>query len=137
MKSHDCHVLLTQLLSVAMRGILPSNVRHSITKLYFFFNLICSKVIDLDILEKLHANVIVTLCKLEMYFPPSFFDIMVHLTINLVQEIKLCGLIFIRYMYSFEIAMSQLKGLVRRWSRSERSIVEGYIVEKVIVRIVF
>jgi hypothetical protein len=36
MKSHDCHVLLTHLLSVAIRGILPQNVRHSINKLCFF-----------------------------------------------------------------------------------------------------
>jgi hypothetical protein len=26
LKSHDCHVLLTQLLPVALRGILPPNV---------------------------------------------------------------------------------------------------------------
>jgi hypothetical protein len=44
MKSHDCHVLLTQLLPVAIRGILEDNVRDSITKLCFFFNTICSKV---------------------------------------------------------------------------------------------
>jgi hypothetical protein len=51
MKSHDCHILLTQLLPVAIGGILPPNVRHSINKLCFFFNSICSKVIDP---EKLH-----------------------------------------------------------------------------------
>ena len=27
LKSHDCHVLMTQLLLVALRGILPPNVR--------------------------------------------------------------------------------------------------------------
>jgi hypothetical protein len=27
LKSHDCHVLMTQLLPVALRGILPQNVR--------------------------------------------------------------------------------------------------------------
>jgi hypothetical protein len=26
LKSHDCHVLMTQLLSVTLRGILPPNV---------------------------------------------------------------------------------------------------------------
>ena len=33
LKSHDCHVLMTQLLPVALRGILPENVRLAIVKL--------------------------------------------------------------------------------------------------------
>jgi Domain of unknown function (DUF4218) len=100
--------------------------------MFFFFNSICSKVIDPGTLEKLQTDVVVTLYELEMYFPPSFFDIMVHLTIHLVQEIKLCGLIFLQYMYHLERAMGQLKGLVRSRSRPEGSIVEGYISEEVI-----
>ena len=35
-KSHDCHVLMTQLLPVVLRGILPDNVRKTITKLCAF-----------------------------------------------------------------------------------------------------
>jgi len=31
LRSHDCHVLIHQLLFVAIRGILPKNVRFSIT----------------------------------------------------------------------------------------------------------
>jgi hypothetical protein len=33
LKSHDCHVLMTQLLPDALRGILPENVRLAIMKL--------------------------------------------------------------------------------------------------------
>ena len=47
LKSHDCHVLMQQLLPVAIRGILPDKVRITITRLCLFFNSICSKVIDL------------------------------------------------------------------------------------------
>jgi hypothetical protein len=36
LKSHDCHVLMTQLLPVALRGILPENVRLAIVKLCAF-----------------------------------------------------------------------------------------------------
>ena len=36
MKSHDCHVLITQMIPIAIRGILPPRVRHTITKLCFF-----------------------------------------------------------------------------------------------------
>jgi hypothetical protein len=33
LKSYDCHVLITQLLSVALRGILSENIRLTIIKL--------------------------------------------------------------------------------------------------------
>jgi len=52
-KSHDCHVLLTQLLPVALRGILPKNVRLTIVKLCAFLNVISQKLIDPDNLIKM------------------------------------------------------------------------------------
>ncbi|XP_031131818.1 uncharacterized protein LOC116033200 [Ipomoea triloba] len=61
MKSHDCHVLMQHMLPIAIRDILPKHVRVAITKLCFFFNAISSKVIDLDVLDDLHANVVITL----------------------------------------------------------------------------
>jgi len=132
MKSHDCHVLMTHMIPVAIRGILPKDVRHTITKLCFFFNAINLKVIDPDMLDKLQGEVVVTLCQLEKYFPPSFFDIMVHLIVHLVQEIKMCGPVFLRYMYPFERFMGILKKYVRNRHRPEGSIVEGYVAEEVI-----
>ena len=39
-------MLMQQLLPVAVRGILPEKVRLALTRLCFFFNAICSKVID-------------------------------------------------------------------------------------------
>ena len=46
LKSHDCHVLMQDLLLVAIRGILPKNVREVITRVCLFFNAICRKAID-------------------------------------------------------------------------------------------
>nr|AAX96803.1 transposon protein, putative, CACTA, En/Spm sub-class [Oryza sativa Japonica Group]ABA92794.1 transposon protein, putative, CACTA, En/Spm sub-class [Oryza sativa Japonica Group] len=43
MKSHDCHVLITQILPVAIRGILPLKVCHTIQRLCAFFNAIGQK----------------------------------------------------------------------------------------------
>ncbi|XP_052163101.1 uncharacterized protein LOC127780200 [Oryza glaberrima] len=40
LKSHDCHVLMTQLLPVIIRGILPDNVRAIVMKLCAFMNAI-------------------------------------------------------------------------------------------------
>ncbi|XP_076899375.1 uncharacterized protein LOC143553226 [Bidens hawaiensis] len=70
-------------------------------------------------------DIYVTLCELEMYFPPSFFDIMVHLIAHIVQEIKACGPVYLRYMYPFERYMGVLKGHVRNRNRPEGSIIEG------------
>ena len=91
LKSHDCHVLMQQLLVVAIQDILPNKVRHAITCLCFFFNAICSKVIDPLHLDELENEIAIILCQLEMYFPPSFFDNMLHLIVHLVREIKFCG----------------------------------------------
>ncbi|XP_071727574.1 uncharacterized protein [Rutidosis leptorrhynchoides] len=132
MKSHDCHVLMTQMIPIAIRGILPNRIRHTITKLYLFFNMIHSKVIDPGVLDEYQRDIILTLCELKMYFPPSFFDVMVHLVSHIVGEIKVCGPFFLRYMYPFERYMGILKGYVRNLNRPEGSIVDGYASEEVI-----
>ncbi|XP_076899668.1 uncharacterized protein LOC143553586 [Bidens hawaiensis] len=90
------------------------------------------KVIDVEQLDKWQKDIYVTLCELEMYFPPSFFDIMVHLISHIVQEIKACGPVFLRHMYPFERYMSVLKGYVRNRHQPEGSIIEGYTSEEVI-----
>ncbi|GJW35401.1 protein exportin 1A [Tanacetum coccineum] len=110
MKSHDCHILMTQMILIAIHGVLPPRVRHTITKLCLFFNMIHSKVIDPKQLDEWQSDIILTLCELKMYFPPSFFDVMVHLVSHIVREIKACGLAFLRDMYPFERYMGFLKG---------------------------
>ena len=94
LKSHDCHVLMQQLLPLAIRGILPDKVRVAITRLCFVFNAICSKVIDPARLDELENEDAIILCQMEMYFPPSFFNIMVHLIVHLVRKIRMCGPVF-------------------------------------------
>ena len=91
LKSHDCHVLMTQLLPVALRGLLPENVRLPIVKLCAFLNAISQKVIDRESLERLQKDVVQCLVSFELVFPPSFFDIMTHLLLHLVEEIAILG----------------------------------------------
>ncbi|CAL9010599.1 unnamed protein product [Prunus brigantina] len=79
LKSHDCHTLMQQLLPVAIRSVLEKPARYAITRLCFCFNAICAKMVDVSKLDKLEEHVVVTLCLLEKYFTPSFFDIIVHL----------------------------------------------------------
>ncbi|GJS34581.1 uncharacterized protein Tco_0532963 [Tanacetum coccineum] len=133
MKSHDCLVLLTQMIPIAIRGLMPPQVRQTITKLCLFFNMIHLKVIDNEKLDELQRDIILIFCQLEMYFPPSsFFDVMVHLMSHIVEEIKLAGPVFLQYMYPFERYMGFLKGYVRNRYRPEGSIVQGYAVEEVV-----
>eukprot|EP00256_Glycine_max_P069195 XP_025983790.1 uncharacterized protein LOC100791086 [Glycine max] len=132
LKSHDCHVLMQQLLPVAIRGILPDKVRVAITRLCFLFNAICSKVINPHQLDDLENEAAIVICQLEMYFPPSFFDIMVHLIVHLVREIRLCGPVFLRWMYPIERYMKVLKGYTKNQYRPEASIVERYVAEEAI-----
>ena len=72
MKAHDCHVIMTQLLPVAIRGVLLEKVHDPIIKLCLFFNTISHKVIDLATLDKLEKDMHHTLSRLEMHFPPTF-----------------------------------------------------------------
>ena len=69
----------------------------------------------MDVLEldELEVAVVETVCQLELYFPPSFFDIMVHLIVHIVYEIKMCGPVFLRSMYPFERFMGILKHYVQ------------------------
>jgi hypothetical protein len=52
-KSHDYHVLLTQMIAIGIRNILPVNVREAIIKFCFFFNAIGQKVLSEGALKSL------------------------------------------------------------------------------------
>ena len=61
LKSHDFHVIMQQFLSLAIRGVLHSNVCASIVKLYSFFKQLHFKVLKIYQLEHLQNDIIVTL----------------------------------------------------------------------------
>ncbi|XP_063941318.1 uncharacterized protein LOC135149522 [Daucus carota subsp. sativus] len=130
MKSHDCHILLQQLLPVAIRSVLPKHVRVTIIRLCFFFNALCCKIVDVSKLDKLQTDVIVTLCDLEKIFPASFFDVMIHLVVHLVRELRLCGPVFYRWMYASERFNKVLKSYVRNRYYPEGCIAESYLGEE-------
>ncbi|XP_074265753.1 uncharacterized protein LOC141588197 [Silene latifolia] len=115
---------------LSLRGVLPNHVRGAITRLCYFFNAIFSKVVDSDTLSTLQRDIIITMCELEIFFPPSFFDIMQHLVVHLVREIKICGPLFLRNMYPFERYMKPLGGYVRYQNRPEGCMIQGYVAEE-------
>jgi len=81
--------------------LLPKGVRIAIGRLCAFFNKLCQRVIDREV-SAMENEIVETICMFERFFPPSFFDIMVHLTVHLGREARLCGPVHFRWMYPFE-----------------------------------
>ena len=95
MKSHDYHVLMQQLLPVAIKALLPDHVKKVIMRV-FFFNALCSKVVNVATLDQLQANVVETICSLKMHFLIAFFNVMVHLMYILFEKLNFVG----RFIYN-------------------------------------
>jgi hypothetical protein len=103
MKSHGCHVLIQEILPIALRSCYPSKeVMTIVIRLANFFKKICSKVIEDSELDVLQESIVMTLCDMERIFLPSFFTVMVHLMVHLVEEVKLGGPVHYRWMYPLE-----------------------------------
>jgi hypothetical protein len=92
LKSHDNHVILQQLLPIALRGSkLPSNVIKVMVDMSTFFRGICETTLTPEALDRLQEHVCMTLCLMEQIFSLSFFTSMVHVVIHLVRECRLGG----------------------------------------------
>ena len=102
MKTYDCHVFMQTLIPLAFRDLLPKGIWDALTKINHFFRDICSIKLNVEHIERLQTNIIETLCKLEMIFPPSLFDSMEHLHIHLPFEAKAGGPVQYRLMYPFK-----------------------------------
>ena len=99
LKSHDCHVLLQRILPIGLRGFAHKDISIVLFELSNFFQNLCSKTLKRSELEKLEEHIVLILCKLERFFPPAFFDVMVHLAVHLPREAILGGPVQYRWMY--------------------------------------
>ena len=99
LKSHNNHILMQQLLPIALRGSLPSHITRPLIKLACFFRKICSKTLTISNIANAEADIAVMLCELEKIFPPSFLTVMVHLVMHLATEAEISGLIQYRLIY--------------------------------------
>src|SRR3954465_5361835 len=132
MKSHNCVVLMTQILPVAIRGIMDEHVRKTLFGLCNFFDVISQKSICATQLKRLQEEIVLILCELEIYFPPSFFDIMVHLLIHVAEDIVQLGSAFLRSVVSFERKNGHIKKVVRNRFYPDASIAEFFLTEECI-----
>jgi hypothetical protein len=129
---HDCLTMLSLFLAIAIRAVNHPYLKMLITCMFYFFNAISKKVIDIVELDEIRKEVRVTMCQLEMCFPPSFFDTMEHYMIHLVDQIFVLGPMYIHYMYPYERHMVVMKGYVCNRAHPEGSMIEGYTTEEVI-----
>ncbi len=89
----------------------------------------CEKEIQEDEKEEMMRNVVMATCILEKEFPPTFFNVMTHLPVHLVEQLFVCGPVHCRWMYPIERYLKTLKDYVRTYARPEGSIAEGYRME--------
>lgn len=147
-------MIMQQLLPIALRRSTDPKVTKVLIEICDYFNDICCKAIDVKHMEKLEKEIVLTLCKLEKLFPPSFFTVMVHLVVHLATEVKIAGPVQYRWMYPIEryvhmkynilvllisllikyLSINRylltLKKYVRNHSHPEASIAEGYLAEE-------
>jgi hypothetical protein len=70
MKSHDCHVLMMQILPVALRGIMDEHVCETLLGFCNIFAVLSRKSISMKQLKRLQGEIVMILCELEIYIPP-------------------------------------------------------------------
>jgi hypothetical protein len=71
LKSHDSHILMQQLLPIALHQSLPDKVVRPLVEISAFFIGICSTKLSQEEMDRLQGDVCITLCKLEQLFPPG------------------------------------------------------------------
>ncbi|XP_052625734.1 uncharacterized protein LOC111902535 [Lactuca sativa] len=130
LKSHDHHILMQRLIPIGVRGLLDKDTYTPIVDLCMFFKQLCSRTLKVEDMRKEKVDIIAILCKLELIYPPAFFDIMVHLLLHLPDEAIAGGPVCMRWMFPFERYMKKLKNNVRNKAKPEGSIVEGYVAEE-------
>ncbi|KAM0924073.1 hypothetical protein ACQ4PT_005076 [Festuca glaucescens] len=88
------------------------------------------KCVGLGDMQNLEAEIAETLSILETIFVPSFFDVMVHLMVNLPAQVRIAGPVHFRSMWCVERILGKSKGYVRTRSHPEGSIAEGYLFDE-------
>lgn len=132
LKSHDYHILMQQIMPLALRDLMEPGPRMAIMRMCRVFRRLGTKVYNPADFPSLEADVAESMALLEIEFPPSFFDIMTHLPYHLAKELDLCGPVSARWMYPVERYMKVLKNHVRNMARPEACMAEGYLKDECI-----
>ena len=94
LKSYDYHVIMSHLLLLGIRLFLNKPIVTTIADLCTFFKQFCARTLNVSNLLKVQEDIKEILCKLEMIFPPVFFDIMIHFVLHLLEDAILGGVVY-------------------------------------------
>ena len=94
LKIHNYYMLMQELIPIAGRFVLPKNMRMVVLRLYNFYRNIYAKRLPKKDVKKMKARAVIILYDLEKIFLPSFFTVMMQLTVYLVGGVALGGLVF-------------------------------------------
>nr|GEY73877.1 hypothetical protein [Tanacetum cinerariifolium] len=134
-KSHDCHIMMQRLLPYGLHQYLPDKIAKPIIELCSLFKQICSATLIEDDMLKAQIKVVDILCDLELIYPLTLFDIIIHLVIHLPLEALEGGPIRPRWMFPFKRYTKKLKGYVRNKAKLEGSIAEGYVAKEALLSV--
>ena len=81
---------------------MDTHVRETLTDLCHFFDAISQKSISVKQLHRLQEEIVVIQNELETYFPPAFFDVIVHLCVHIMDDIIDLRPTFLHSMMPFE-----------------------------------
>jgi hypothetical protein len=81
-------------------------------------------------INALRIFVVETLCMLEVWFPPTFFDLVTHLVIHLVDALEICESVAPHWCYPIERYLNVLKKYVRNKANPKGCIAFGYIYDE-------
>jgi hypothetical protein len=121
LKSHNYHILMQQILPLALCELMCK-----------VFRCLCTKVYNPANFQSLKADVAKSMALLEIEFPPSFFDILTHLPYHLEEELDMCGPVNAQWMYLVERYMKVLKNYMRNMARPKACMAEGYLKDECI-----
>ncbi|CAN0917775.1 hypothetical protein LINGRAHAP2_LOCUS30504 [Linum grandiflorum] len=130
LKSHDSHILLHELLPISIRNVLPKQVASMLVEFSSCMKGLSAMIVNKQELDTLQERLVLAVCHMEMIFPPSFFTVMVHLVLHLVEEVRLGGPVQYRWMYPIERFLGKLKGFVGNRAHPEGSIAECWILDE-------
>lgn len=130
LKSHDYHILIQYLLPLGLRGLMSDTTRVAILRCCRLFRRLCCRTWNPALSDSLRVDVAETMTLMELTFPPSFFVMMSHLPLHLVEELIILGPVHVRWMYPVERTLGALKNYVWNRSRPEASIARGYLLEE-------
>jgi hypothetical protein len=106
---------------------MDEHVHETLFGLCNVFDVLSRKSIDMKQLERLQGEIVMILCELEIYFPPTFHDMMVHLLVHMVDDVIHLGPPFVHNMMSFERLNGILKGYICNRARPDGSIAKGFL----------